>query len=346
MSDYRRLISYIYAYRGNEKEKNVGYAKIEVRKEQCRIYVSVKGVSIGKRDTCVCLLAPDKEISLGRIHIRGGKGEFRAAVNVGNIMQSGIRMQDCYGLAIRETENEQEHLATIWEDAVAEEAEVTVMEIRTQEEPEVQEKVTETETEQKAEGQEYQAIEIIESPLQQEERTEFEEMIRPEPEYEEETQEEKQEESENGKSEVRRENPGDDYREIPAEEAGDSERVPSDTVWREMQRKYPKMTAFDYEKGCEILRIRPQDIGLLPMELWVYGSNSFLLHGYYSFRHLIFARLENPDGDPKYLLGVPGHYYRAEKNMAAMFGFSHFVLAKKQPEQDERFGYWYAYIRL
>ena len=37
MANYRRLISYIYAYEGGTKGKNVGFAKIENRKDQCRI---------------------------------------------------------------------------------------------------------------------------------------------------------------------------------------------------------------------------------------------------------------------------------------------------------------------
>jgi len=32
--------------------------------------------------------------------------------------------------------------------------------------------------------------------------------------------------------------------------------------------------------------------------------------------------------------------------MASMFGFPHFVLAKTQPAQDGRFGYWYADVRM
>ena len=43
----------------------------------------------------------------------------------------------------------------------------------------------------------------------------------------------------------------------------------------------------------------------------------------------------------------PGtHYYSNEKYMASMFGFPHFVLAKTQPAQDGRFGYWYADVRM
>ena len=101
---------------------------------------------------------------------------------------------------------------------------------------------------------------------------------------------------------------------------------------------YPKIPAFDSEHGCVILLIKPQDIGLFPREVWVYGNNSFLLHGYYNYRYLILARLENPRGNPRYLLGIPGHYYSNEKYMADMFGFPHFVLSKKQPSGDGRLG--------
>ncbi len=117
-------------------------------------------------------------------------------------------------------------------------------------------------------------------------------------------------------------------------------------IWPLFRKTYPKIDAFDYEKGCEVLTIKPQDIGLLPREIWVYGNNSFLLHGYYNYRYLILAKLNNPQGQPRYLLGVPGHYYSNEKYMASMFGFSNFVLSKNQPLQDGRFGYWYTDIRL
>lgn len=123
-------------------------------------------------------------------------------------------------------------------------------------------------------------------------------------------------------------------------------RMNPSSLWSRLQRNYSKVLAFDYDHGCEILSIKPQDIGILPREIWVYGNNSFLLHGYYNYRHLILARLENPKGRPRYLLGVPGHYYSNEKYMASMFGFPHFVLARKQPDQDGRFGYWYTDIRL
>lgn len=117
-------------------------------------------------------------------------------------------------------------------------------------------------------------------------------------------------------------------------------------LWVELKKSYPKIRPFDYEDGCEVLTIRPQDIGRLPRESWVYGNNSFLLHGYYNFRYLILVRLGGQRKKPRYLIGVPGHYYSNEKYMASMFGFPNFVLSKKQPANDGRFGYWYTDIRV
>lgn len=118
-------------------------------------------------------------------------------------------------------------------------------------------------------------------------------------------------------------------------------------IWDGFRKRYPKILAFDSANGCEILSIKPQDIGLLPRENWNYGNNSFLLHGYYNYRYLILARIgEDSKGRVRHILGVPGHYYSNEKYMASMFGFPHFVLSKKQPSQDGRFGYWYTDVRL
>ena len=117
-------------------------------------------------------------------------------------------------------------------------------------------------------------------------------------------------------------------------------------IWDMFRKHYPKIDAFDYENGCEILKICPQDIGLLPRENWTYGNNSFLLHGYYNYHCLILVRLDNPRGRARFLLGVPGHYFSNEKYMASMFGFPHFVLSKKQPLDNGRFGYWYTDVRL
>jgi hypothetical protein len=349
MSDYRRLISYIYAYEGGVKGKNAGYAKVEVRGEQCRIYVNVKNIYVGGNDICVYLLTPEAEISLGRIFVRGGNGEFRTTVDVNNVMQSGQKIDACYGLTVHESESVWQSYTTIWEDAVTQAAEAKADSTTKKTAETVLAEVT-AENARKRE-QESGKIKSAENHFEKEN---LPEMPSGENEQEypitEEIDRQLKREEEKNQDVV----PWDEEPEIPQktepqmpqEEEQEMHQEMSNHIWNRMQKRYARVRAFDYEDGCEILLICPQDIGLLPRETWIYGNNSFLLHGYYNYRHLILARLENPNGNPRYLLGVPGNYFRSEKNMAALFGFTHFILAKKQPEPNGRFGYWYADIRL
>lgn len=552
MSNYRRLISYIYAYEGGVKGKNIGYAKVEIRGDQCRIHVNVKKVYVGSNDIGVYLLSPGAEIMLGKIFIRGGVGEFRATVQSDNVEGSGYGMDQCYGLTVHDVESTWQCYTTIWEDAVAQAAEleagdvtekaaeleladVTAENIRAKEaistiqeqQPEVDSQATRfpvseeiekelLEEEQRlstvapwepeepgseaglmheaenaaddavdntaelADGSETCAERIVETSaemrdyigeladcvvgeslgdLQEPEKwdsvigwsvpvvdegkpMEAEILEAAEPEVEgsetaklEEIQSEeikKQEpmpksspipgaktmqeavqqaiqalvggimtgpeksavpagrntgigqvEPEDSAGKVAFKNDLPEWKsaektlnERPYAEPISANQEPSQEpiqelipepgdpaqlaeldrmekegarrnyLWDQLMRRYPKVLAFDYDNGCDILSIKPQDIGLLPREVWVYGNNSFLLHGYYNYRHLILAKLNNPKGRPRYLLGVPGHYFSNEKYMASMFGFPHFVLARRQPEADGRFGYWYTDIRL
>lgn len=94
MANYRRLISYIYAYEGGIKGKNVGFAKIENRKDQCRIQVSVRNVYVGSQDIGVYLMSTEGERLLGKMFIRGGAGEFRCMVQMDNGMSDWLRPDD------------------------------------------------------------------------------------------------------------------------------------------------------------------------------------------------------------------------------------------------------------
>ncbi|MCC8059644.1 MAG: hypothetical protein LIO81_02205 [Clostridiales bacterium] len=396
MPQYRRLISYIYAYEGGEKGKSVGFAKLEIRGSRCVIYINVKKIYVGGNDIGVYLLTQDSEILLGRIFVRGGAGEFRATVNADNIEDSGRAIGECYGLSVHDVESAWQCYTTIWEDAVAHAAEielagVTAENVRRKQKQEEQETAVDekpqipVETDAGQEipaevdagqpipaeaavgqsisdrvdvGQQPRSAEAaarlpisaeVERALEREENQEQDPVPWEDSDGEvtgEPLQMEAREESDRLETmQVSRPEPGDPER-LAELERQEREQDSQERRWNQLQRHYTKVLAFDSEHGCEILSIKPQDIGLLPRETWVYGNNSFLLHGYYSYRHLILARLENPGGAPRYLLGVPGHYFSNEKNMAAMFGFPGFVLAKKQPQQDERFGYWYTDIRL
>ena len=411
MSDYRRLLSYIYAYEGGEKGKNIGFAKIDMRGPQCRIQVNVKKVYVGSSDVGVYLLHAGGELLLGRIFIRSGAGEYRTQVQSENVDGSGLRMEDCYGLTIHEVENAWQSYTTIWEDAVAQTAEIQLADVTAEnlrKQKEEQERKEKEQKEREVQKRASMAQNKIQVPAKQAvqrdseaqvqatelegmtEKTEAAELdTEPVPAQVSEPVSESFSEPiaesitkpglESVMQEAAQELPisAEIERELKAEEqkletmapwGEESEnpqpRGPEDTarlaeldreeneeladtnIWKKMSDQYTKVLAFDYDNGCEILSIKPQDIGLLPREIWTYGNNSFLLHGYYNYRHLILAKLLDPQQPPRYLLGVPGHYFSNEKYMASMFGFPHFVLAKKQPQGDGRFGYWYTDIRL
>ena len=114
---------------------------------------------------------------------------------------------------------------------------------------------------------------------------------------------------------------------------------------KRIYNSFPRMYPFEDNDIAWCVKIEPQDIGLFPMDVWVLGNNSFLLHGYYSYRHLIFARINDRDG-MHYILGVPGIYHNREKFMAKMFGFERFKCIKKKELRTGEFGYWYIPIIL
>ncbi len=553
MAEFRRLISYIYEYEGQEKGKNVGFVKLETRNGMCRLNVNVKNLYIGSSDMGVYLMSGRKEIFLGNMFLRNGCGEFRAMVQAANVQESGETMDECYGLTIHGKGESWRVYTTIWEEAVAQAAQLTL-------EPVTSEAVLEREMErgnlsavapQKGKKEEGAAEERTRegngsggetlgrgmperealgggmperealgggmpekdalerdapereasaepatvsggwrtwpgmnarsamnvrsamdarpgmnvrppamnarprgeiSPMTAAKKPEEKTGLMADGHLETENPKERMEESPNqgigenpaaagrpkeeaalategmllskeelaakerkaamdtgipnfemGRLEMETEYPDTalgelerlgkalrdqdeeiqkdpgigatgqsfppvfsetsqraapvirQYKEAPlivgdpealarldAEDAQDN-RIP---VWDFFAKTYPRIQAFDSEFGCQVLVIKPQDIGLLPREVWVYGNNSFLLHGYYNYRYLILARLENPKGAPRYLLGIPGHYYSNEKYMASMFGFPNFVLSKKQPSQDGRFGYWYTDVQM
>ena len=400
MTGYRRLISYIYAYEGEEKGKNIGFVKLESRNGQCRLSVNVKKIYAGGNDIGVYLIASGREIPLGNIFIRNGCGEFRTIINVENVMGTGNSLDSCIGLVIHEK----------GEEAVAQAAELELAEAAEKKPDDTQERdkrlkkqieelnreideaakvgdnIAEKENVEKESAAEGNAAEDTapaasgapqntsepkllqqlqpsgDPPKQpsadQSPQLSADQWVQPsadwqsqppadqlaqppadrnsQPPTDQQPQSPQSSSSPFIQSTQQEEIPLGDPKALEHLDA-EEEKWGPEVLWDRFRKHYPKMQAFD----------SPQDIGLLPRENWGYGNNSFLLHGYYNYRYLIFARV----GDEKhtrarYILGVPGHYYSNEKYMASMFGFPHFVLAKTQPAQDGRFGYWYADVRM
>lgn len=103
----------------------------------------------------------------------------------------------------------------------------------------------------------------------------------------------------------------------------------------------PNMYPFEDDEMEVCVQISPADFSDFPQKYWHMGSNTFLLQGYYNYRHLILAR----KGDRVYV-GIPGQYHRRDKYLAEMFGFGQFkCIQKKEPRLGD-FGYWMMEIEI
>lgn len=107
-------------------------------------------------------------------------------------------------------------------------------------------------------------------------------------------------------------------------------------IYEQLMTQLPQMFPFDDDRVVTCVRLELQDIGRMPMSCWAYGSNSFLLHGYYCYRHLILLKLDSE----QYLMGVPGIWQHREQYMASMFGFREFRPVSRENHGSGAFGYW------
>ena len=77
--------------------------------------------------------------------------------------------------------------------------------------------------------------------------------------------------------------------------------------------EYIEPSAISYEK------IQRKDLSRLPRKEWRIANNSFLLHGFYNYHHLLYIE----EGNDVWI-GVPGIYHEKEQLAANAFGFTRF----------------------
>ena len=112
--------------------------------------------------------------------------------------------------------------------------------------------------------------------------------------------------------------------------------------WRQLCTVYPHVNPFGDER--EYLSVGPADFVLFSADSYRAANNSFLLHGFYNYGHLILTRVERK-GEILYYLGVPGNYFEREKQVAVMFGFESFECAQ-EPAQASDFGYYMMKVQM
>ena len=112
--------------------------------------------------------------------------------------------------------------------------------------------------------------------------------------------------------------------------------------WQQLCKEFPNVHPFPNRKI--FLSIKPEDFIILQQEYQKLVHNSFLLHGFYNYGHIILGKLTEEEETPIYI-GVPGVYYEQEKRAAQMFGFVGFE-SIEHPVQAGSYGYYMIEVEI
>ena len=105
----------------------------------------------------------------------------------------------------------------------------------------------------------------------------------------------------------------------------------------------PEETPQPCEPPSRVRKLCYEDLSSLQKPFWRLANNSFLLHGYHNYHHLLLL-----EEDEHQWLGVPGIYSPREAHAAELFGFPQFTreyhqklaLSEDECSTDKDFGYW------
>lgn len=112
--------------------------------------------------------------------------------------------------------------------------------------------------------------------------------------------------------------------------------------WKQLCTIYPIVHPFG--DGRAYLSIEPRDFVVLQERFQPMVENSFLLHGFYHYRHLLLGRHQQ-GRNVRYYLGVPGVFYEKEKAAAVFYGFESFEGAE-HPTKEGDFGYYMKQVQI
>lgn len=125
-----------------------------------------------------------------------------------------------------------------------------------------------------------------------------------------------------------------------------AEKFFEETAWERIFQKLrlKRNICFPFEgEEIECVKMQLKDLQSFPQKYWYIGNNSFLLHGFFNYKHIIMGEM-NGSRKREYFIGVPGVFSNQERIMAVMFGFPEFRTAEKTTYKTGNFGYWYRII--
>ena len=390
MEEIWRIIkdSYIYAYPGGVRDKNVGFAKAEVRNGQFKLTVSVKGVYTDTPELFgVYVMVDGKKhqpggftlLKTGTVMVNQGIGQYQDLFNPMNINQSGYTFEDISGIALARENEDFYRMFSLWEDCILNTEDITFAqpEAAAASNPVVQadsEEVSVKEQENRTTGQEAERksaemsgnvreSETVRRNAEDVSENEVEDVVEaavtskpatPESAQSAGQQTDLQQETAQMKAQqvrameavqellFRNTNPqGTMPQNTKLQNAKPQEEMPAfEKVF--INRDFIDAFEDDYFYDC--VEVTPELLKQLPIEDDAVVNNSFLVHGYYNFKHILFGKVCENDNNTRYFIGVPGMYCNRERFMASMFGFCNFKKSHRSDYSNPYFGYWYQEI--
>ena len=346
--DYQRLVSYIYSYPEGVKGRNVGFAKALVHQGQFKLNISLRGVKTDSPEMFgIYMMVTDggyRLIKLGECLVKVGQMEYSGVFNPDNINETGYGFKDICGLAVAREDARYDCMMSMWkdEDVTPDMLVFSGMDAKKQVEAGIVIKERMRQSEEKERGQQMSESVLAES-------------LRSEP-VSPELAESQTAESQTG---VTAESVSDTATE-DIKAAGAAAKIPAETQHLQQKAHRANATqtdpfeklfvradyidAFDDDYFYDCIEVSPEKLKCLNQNEIDIAGNSFLLHGYYNFRHILFGRVRDNLDNTKYFIGVPGMYCNRERYMASMFGFNNFKKSHRSDYANPYFGYWYQEI--
>ena len=376
---FQKKIIYLDYVERENKIKNGGVIKWEARGDESRVQIHIRGLY--PTDSCrgeLMLLSEGEGYPADTIYLQYGTAEYAGIWHNENLAGTGIPYEGCDGIIIKLSETR--FLRGIWRNREKQKEEAPETAPQNEPEPAVlaaaqtvldayDDTVLEPqpmrgneEMRQDEPGVEVQPMPEAEEPRQdaapageiQPDLPPHEpatEVPQPMPETEEPRQDEPgaEEQPEPQQAIPPAEEEAQSHEEESASEAPflRSQRKMqagqiSPNKWEQLNRIYPKIQPFGDVR--EYLSIAPCDFVILSEHYQEMVQNSFLLHGYYNYGHLILTKIKEGIDD-NYYLGVPGVYYEREKQAALLFGFEGFE-GDGDAVQDGSFGYYMKRVEI
>lgn len=379
--DYQRLVSYIYSYPEGVKGRNVGFAKALVHQGQFKLNISLRGVKTDSPEMFgIYMMVTDggyRLIKLGECLVKMGQMEYSGIFNPDNINETGYGFKDICGLAVAREDARYDCMMSMWkdEDVTPDMLVFSGMDAKKQVEAGIviKERMRQSEEEEKRQ-------ETAESSVVRQEMAGYNAAMRERGQSESGGQQPVQSESAMlaGKSEMvqtkqivveEQQIVQTKQAEVAAESVTMPENIKADGVaakipaeTQHLQQKAHRanatqtdpfeklfvradyIDAFDDDYFYDCIEVSPEKLKCLNQSEIDIAGNSFLLHGYYNFRHILFGRVRDNLDNTKYFIGVPGMYCNRERYMASMFGFNNFKKSHRSDYANPYFGYWYQEI--